>query len=68
MQQPFNAIQAAVGVSFVETSLVSPAVTVFSQFTDQAAFNKGKVVPEDVVPVIPHEYQDNVRIPVGWIR
>ena len=57
-------IQRAVGVVAGEWLLVRPAVPIATDFTDEAALSRAKGLPEHIVPGVPHELQQQRRIPL----
>ena len=62
-QQAFDVVGDAIDVVFGKAALMSPAVAVFAEFADQAAFDEGQFVAEEFVPVVPHEDEECLSIP-----
>lgn len=62
-QESFDVVRDAIDIVFGQTALVSPAIAVFTQFTDETAFDKGQFVAEEFIPVVPHEDQKCLCVP-----
>ena len=67
-EQSLDSVRTPVGVSQRKLLLVSPAVAEFTKFTDKAAFDEAEFLSKDLVPVFPHQYQNDLCVPFSWIR
>ncbi|MEY3460344.1 MAG: hypothetical protein RL215_3501 [Planctomycetota bacterium] len=56
-EQPLNVVRNPVNIVLCKLPLVSPAIAVLTQLTDQTALDKSQLLPEEIIPVIPHEDQ-----------
>ena len=62
VEQPFRRIECPNGVVADELLVVRPLVADASQFTDQTAFGRSQHVAEDVIPLVPHDAEQDLWI------
>ena len=66
-QEALGRVQGAVGVVAGKGLLVRPAVAHLAQLAHQAALGVAQRQPKDLVPLIPHETQDERRVQMGQL-
>ena len=63
-QQTPHAVQGAVGIAAGESLLVCPFVPHVAKFADDAPLGGTQRAVEDRVPLVPHDRQQGLRVPV----